>query len=215
LWEHNPIVGGFFMKNSRWLAGCALLVFLAPVVSYGQGTSGSGSPENTKTETTTPAKLQIVLSDYDGTAKVSSLAYTIPLIVSGNKLSGPYAELRIGIRVPVATAAAKTGESTLQYIDVGTNIDARVAQTDDGRYQLDLRVDRSSLYVAGREQDGKIVGKEWSAGEAPPNNQPMVREYRGGVVLSVREGQATEATVATDPLTGHVLKVEVTLSVVK
>jgi hypothetical protein len=71
------------------------------------------------------------------------------------------------------------------------------------------------LYVAGREQDGKIVGKEWSAGEAPPNNQPMVREYRGGIVLSVREGQPTEATVATDPLTGHVLKVEVTLSLVK
>ncbi len=203
------------MKKSRWLIGGAWLVLLAPGAVYAQGTSGSASPENTKTETTMPAKLQIVLSDYDGTAKVSSLAYTVPLIVSGNKLSGPYAELRIGIRVPVATTAAKTGESSLQYIDVGTNIDARAAQADDGRYQLDLRVDRSSLYVAGREQDGKIVGKEWSAGEAPPNNQPMVREYRGGVVVSVREGQPTEATVATDPLTGHVLKVEVTLSVVK
>jgi len=33
--------------------------------------------------------------------------------------------------------------------------------------------------------------------------------------LSVREGQPTDATVATDPLTGHVLKVEVTLSLVK
>jgi hypothetical protein len=113
------------MKNSRWLAGCALLVFLAPVTVYAQGTSGSASPENTKAETTTPAKLQIVLFDYDGTAKVSSLAYTIPLVVSGKKLSGPYAELRIGIRVPVATAASKTGENSLQYIDVGTNIDAR------------------------------------------------------------------------------------------
>lgn len=203
------------MKKSRWLIGGAWLVLLAPVAVYAQGTAGSASPENAKTEVTLPAKLQIVLSDYDGTAKVSSLAYTVPLIVSGNKLSGPYAELRIGIRVPVATTTGKTGESSLQYIDVGTNIDARAAQADDGRYQLDLRIDRSSLYVAGREPDGKTVGREWSAGEAPPSNEPMVRQYRGGVVLSVREGQPTEATVATDPLTGHVLKVEVTLSVVK
>jgi hypothetical protein len=197
------------MKNSRWLAGGVLLVLLAPVAVYAQATAAR-SPENTKTEATTGVKLQIVLSDYDGTAKVSSLAYTIPLIVSGNKLSGPYAELRIGIRVPVVAVAAKTGENSLQYIDVGTSIDARAAQTDDERYQLDLRIDRSSLYVTGREPDGKIA-----AGEAPPNNQPMVRQYRGGVVLSVREGQPTEATVATDPLTGHVLKVEVKLSVVK
>jgi hypothetical protein len=80
---------------------------------------------------------------------------------------------------------------------------------------LDLTVDRSSLYVAAREQGGSIVGKEWSAGDAPPGNPPMVRQYRGGLGLFVREGQATEATVATDPVTGHVLKVEVTLSVVK
>jgi hypothetical protein len=206
------------MKNSRWLVGVILLVLSGPAGAGAQATAPPGVAESTQKEMTasTPVKLEVALSDYDGVKKVSSLAYTVPLVVSGSKPSGPYAELRIGIRVPVPVTAAKTGESSLQYIDVGTNIDARAAQTDDGRYQLDLRVDRSSLYVAGRERDGQIVGKEWSAGEAPPGDQqPMVRQYRGGVVLSVREGQTTEATVATDPLTGHILKVEVTLTVVK
>jgi hypothetical protein len=35
------------------------------------------------------------------------------------------------------------------------------------------------------------------------------------VGMILREGQSTEGTVATDPLTGHVFKVEVTLNVVK
>lgn len=91
---------------------------------------------------------------------------------------------------------------------------ARASHADDGRYQVDLRVDRSSLYVAAHE-NGNIVGKEWSSGEAPPGNAPTVRQYRGGVGVFVREGQPTDATVATDPLTGHILKVEVTLNVVK
>lgn len=202
------------MKNSPWLIGAAFLVLLAPLAVHAQGVPGSPSPENGKTATSTPVKLQVVLSDYDGTVKVSSLAYTVPLIVIGGKPSGPFSSLRIGVRIPVTTSA-KTGESALQYIDVGTNIDARAAHTDDGRYQLDLTVERSALYVAAREQDGKIVGREWSAGEVPPGNQPMVRQYRGGVGLFLREGQPTEATVATDPLTGRVLKVEVTLTVVK
>jgi hypothetical protein len=149
-------------------AGCALLVFLAPVAVYAQGISGSASPENTKTETTTPAKLQIVLCDYEGTAKVSSLAYTFPLVVSGKKLSGPYAELRIGIRVPVATTASKTGENSPQYIDAGTNIDARAAQTDDGRYQLDLRLDRFPCTLPDGNRTARSLVRN-----GPPAKHPL------------------------------------------
>ena len=61
----------------------------------------------------------------------------------------------------------------------------------------------------------KSPGKEWSDGEAAPSTQPLVRQYRGDVGMFLREGQTAEGTVATDPLTGHVFKVEVTLNVVK
>ncbi len=207
------------MRNSRWLAGVLLLVMCAPAAVSAQSTATSGASQSAQKEAAapTPVKLEIVLSEYDGAKKISSLAYTLPVIASGDRPSGPFASLRVGVRVPVTVADEKKGGNALQYqyIDVGTNIDARVAHADDGRYQLDMTVDRSSLYVAAREQGGSIVGKEWSAGDAPPGNPPMVRQYRGGLGLFVREGQATEATVATDPVTGHILKVEVTLSVVK
>jgi hypothetical protein len=205
------------MRNSRWLMGVVLLVICAPAAVCAQPTATSGASQNVQKEAAapTPVKLEIVLSEYDGAKKISSLAYTLPVIANGDRPSGAFASLRVGVRVPVTVSDEKKGENAMQYIDVGTNIDARVAHADDGRYQLDLTVDRSSLYVAAREQGGSIVGKEWSAGDAPPGNPPMVRQYRGGLGLFVREGQATEATVATDPVTGHVLKVEVTLSVVK
>jgi hypothetical protein len=43
----------------------------------------------------------------------------------------------------------------------------------------------------------------------------MIRQFRGDVTLLLRDGQEAEATVATDPLTGRVLKVEAVLNVLK
>lgn len=205
------------MRNPRWLMGVLLLAMCVPAADGAQSTATSGVSQSAQKEAAapTPVKLEIVLSEYDGAKKISSLAYTLPVISNGDRPSGAFASLRVGVRVPVNVTTEKKGENPLQYVDVGTNIDARAAHADDGRYQLDLTVDRSSLYVAARGKEGNIVGREWSAGDAPPGNPPMVRQYRGGLGLFVREGQAAEATVATDPVTGHVLKVEVTLNVVK
>lgn len=202
------------MKIARSLTTFALLFMCAPLLVYGQGTKASDAPENAKAEPSTPVKLLIVLSEYDGTKKIANLPYTMPLIV-GDKPSGAYSTLRIGVKVPVKTGESKTGDTQIQYIDVGTSIDARVSHADGGKYQVDLKVDRSSLYVAARGQDGKVFGKEWSGGEAPPTTDPIVRQYRGDVGMSLREGQTSEGTVATDPLTGHIFKVEVTLNMAK
>jgi hypothetical protein len=202
------------MKIARSLTTFALLFMCAPLLVYGQGTKAPDAPENAKAEPSTPVKLLIVLSEYDGTKKIANLPYTMPLIV-GDKPSGAYSTLRIGVKVPVKTGESKTGDTQIQYIDVGTSIDARVSHADGGKYQVDLKVDRSSLYVAARGQDGKVFGKEWSGGEAPPTTEPIVRQYRGDVGMSLREGQTSEGTVATDPLTGHIFKVEVTLNMAK
>ena len=43
----------------------------------------------------------------------------------------------------------------------------------------------------------------------------MIRQFRGEMALLLREGQQSEDTVATDPLTGRVLRVEALLTVLK
>jgi hypothetical protein len=202
------------MKISRSLVACAFCLMCAPLLVCAQGTKGPDAPENATAQPSTPVKLQIVLSEYDGTKKIVNLPYTMPLIVAA-KPSGAYSTLRIGVKVPVTTGDSKTGGTQVQYLDVGTSIDARVAHADDGKYQVDLKVERSSLYVTARGQDGKVAEKEWSGGDAPPTTDPIVRQSRGDVAMFLREGQPAEGTVATDPLTGHVFKVEVTLSIVK
>jgi hypothetical protein len=202
------------MRISRLLATCALLVLCAPLLVFAQGTKGPDAPENAAAEQSTPVNLQIVLSEYDGTKKIANLPYIMPLIVTGKSI-GVYSTLRIGVKVPVKTGETKTGDTQIQYIDVGTSIDARVSHADGGKYQVDLKVERSSLYVSARDQAGKVAEKEWSGGEAPPTTEPIVRQYRGDVAMFLREGQPAEGTVATDPLTGHVFKVEVTLNLAK
>lgn len=203
------------MKISRWLISAALLVLCAPFVARAQASPASDASETAKKEAAapTPLKLQIVLSEFDGAKKVGSLPYSISFVAASGKPSGPYSSVRMGVRVPVTVSTQSSGNA-VQYIDVGTSLDVRAARADDGRFWVDLTVERSSLYIAA-QGEGKYIGKDWSYGDVPPGNQPELRQYRGSVVLFVREGQAEEAAVATDPLTGHVLKVEVTLNVAK
>jgi hypothetical protein len=158
-------------------------------------------------------RVQVVLSEYDGTNKISNLPYTIPLATSMYEPRS-LGSLRSGIRVPVVTSS-KTGESSINYIDIGSNIDVRIKRADADRYTLELTIDRSSLYVREQNKEGKVEGREWIPGDPSPGPQPLIHEFRGNVSFLVRDGHAAEATVATDPITGHIMKVEVTLSALK
>jgi hypothetical protein len=205
------------MMKVSWLTACAALLLIAPGVVRSQEKPAAEKPaaETPAPETVVvPVKLQVVLTEYEGTNKVSSLPYTILLNVP-NKFSGRMYSLRMGVRVPVTTTSSKSGENTLTYVDVGTNIDSNANHTADGRYAVDLRIERSSLYVPFADKESNYHGKEWTVGEAPPGDAPMVRQFRGDVALVVRDGQPSEATVATDPLSGRVLKIEAVLTVLK
>jgi hypothetical protein len=205
------------MRVSCWLGVCAALLLFVATAAKAQDKPAT---ETRAPEAIVPAKLQIVLTEYDGTKKISSMPYTIPLVLQGTALTS---SVRMGVRVPVNTTTSKAGESSLTYVDVGTNIDVSDIDyrmnhvlTTPGRFSVELRIDRSSLYVPSRDKDGHIDGgKDWTAGEPPPGNEPMIRQFRGNVTLLLRDGQESEATVATDPLTGRVLKVGATLNVLK
>jgi hypothetical protein len=208
------------MRVSDWLGACAALLLFVVPAAKAQDKPATETPAPEVIEQ--PAKLQIVLTEYDGTKKISSMPYSIPFILSRSPLTS---SLRMGLRVPVNTIISKTGEASFQYIDVGTNIDVsnidyRMNQSHilstPGRFSVQLKIDRSSLYVPSRDKDGHIDGgKDWTAGEPPPGDEPMIRQFRGDVTLLLRDGQESEATVATDPLTGRVLKVEAVLNVLK
>jgi hypothetical protein len=211
------------MKKTRILSAC-LIAFLGMAISPAsqaqekapekQSPATSGACSADSSTPPTAFRAQVVLTEYEGTNKLSSLPYTIPVATSMYEPRS-LGSLRVGIRVPVLSSS-KTGEATIQYIDIGSNIDVRVKRADADRYTMELTIDRSSLYVRERNKEGEATaGKEWAPGDPVPSTQPLVHEFRGVVSLLVRDGRPGEATVATDPMTGRVLKVEVLLSVLK
>lgn len=188
-----------------------LLVVLAIAVpslrSQDKGKSSDGVKSAEAAPQITPLRVQVVFIEYDGDKKVSSLPYT--LLVNADD-RGPQAAVRMGLRVPIETSSSGGANKQFQYMDVGTNLDGRADRVDDGRFSLKLNVEKSSLYTPGTaEKPATVGGNEILAG------QPILQSFRSQLNLLVRDGQTIQSTVASDPVTGHVLKVEVTMNVIK
>jgi hypothetical protein len=185
-----------------------LFILLALPSVYAQEKPNNEPKPNVATATPLPEiplKVQIVLTEFDGAQKLSSLPYTIYTLATGPHNRRAEERLRFGVRVPVASSSQFT------YEDVGTNIDCGAVVRDDGQFSLDFHVERSSLTIPG--PDGKAT--DWKPGELNPGPQPLIRSFRNDFALVMRDGRTMEGSSAVDPVTGHVLKIEVTLSVLK
>lgn len=164
---------------------------------------------------TTPVKVTVVFTEYEADKKTKSLPYTLYVNAPDTtELKSGWVKLRVGSRVPVYIGGnGNTGNIT--YVDVGTNIDARAAHTPENHFLLSLRLERSWV-----EGDVLVpVQKPPEATVPDPHagsfREPIVRQFTSELDLKLREGQTLESMMATDPISGKVMKVEVTLSAVK
>lgn len=160
-------------------------------------------------------RVQVVVSEFDGANKIASLPYTVPVApTSPGEKQMAFGSVRVGLRVPIP-ASTKSGENTIQYMDVGTNVDVRVRPADAERYSLELTIERSWLYVRHRDKDGNVEGRAWMPGDPAPESAPLNHHFRANVEFMLRDGRSAETTAATDPVTGHVFKVDAQLAVLK
>jgi hypothetical protein len=62
-----------------------------------------------------------------------------------------------------------------------------------------------------------VARSDGSASETSSGHfqEPIVRQFVSEFDLKLREGQSVESTMATDPLSGKVLKVDVSFTIVK
>jgi hypothetical protein len=157
-----------------------------------------------RVKVSTPIKVQIVFTEFDGDKKVSSMPYAFT-VISDEKVGGNYStSLRTGIRVPIETDG-KDQKTT--YMDVGSNIDCGIRTEDDGRFHLYLIFDRSALYPNKSAEGERLV--------ANPGGLPVVRQFRTSENMILKDGQTSENLLSTDPLNGHTLRVSVTINVQK
>jgi hypothetical protein len=192
------------VKPNRLFLISLLFLLAAPFVCAQQSQPEANKPAP-ETTSEVPLKLQVVLNEFDGTRKVSSLPYSVDILGTGLR-DRRTAHLRYGLRVPISE-----GENQFTYQDVGTNIDCTAIQREDGTYRLDLTVERSSVSVPGK--NGTDAASK--AGSGVLTEHPTLLSFRDEFTVVAPIGQTVEGTSATDPLTGHVLKIDVMLTTLK
>jgi hypothetical protein len=157
-----------------------------------------------RVKVSTPVKVQIVFTEYDGEKKISSMPYAFT-VISDEKVGGNYStSLRTGIRVPIEL---QSKDQKTTYLDIGTNIDCGIRTEDDGRFHVYLIFDRSALHPNKSSEGERLV--------ASPGGQPVIRQFRTSENLMLKDGQSSENLLSTDPLSGHTLRVTVTINVQK
>jgi len=179
-----------------WLGGSVLAL------------AGAGAPPPQSAETaaapegpSTPfeqLEVEVVLSRYRGQERVAHLPYTLRL--GGGGPQGRRAALRAGVEVPVEVTAG-----SFQYRSVGTNIDCKsgvaLEAARAGYHQLSLSVEHSVVIPSSSEV------------EAPFPGAPMFSTFKIQSDLGLKDGQSASLVSSTDPVTGEVIRIQVTLHV--
>lgn len=147
----------------------------------------------------TALKVHVVFNRYQGEKKISSAPYTLSLTTDDRST-----RLRMGIRVPFPSAA-KVGES-VSYQNVGNNVDCAAHALSEGRFWLTCSFEQSSLYT---REDEPVPQR------MDPSAPPLLRTFSSQANMILRDGQTTQHTAAMDPINGDILKVDVTLNVVR
>jgi len=180
------------MKRAVTMAVCVVLA---------SGVIAQEKPAERPRKTSVPLKLQVTYSRYQGDKRISNVPYTLLF----NSDERPV-QLRMGATVPIQTTA--NNNITVAYKDVGNHLDCSADTTDDGRYRLQCSFEQSSVTSGASER--ALVGNVPLTSLAP-----VLSNFRSTANVSLRDGQSVQLTSATDPQTGDVLKIDLTLTVVK
>ncbi len=192
-----------------------LALVLALAASVPARAQESKPPAESKTATTpqstgsavgplVPLDVQVVVSRYQGEKKVSSLPYALAVNANDRATSS----IRMGTEVPVVTNSVVSGgpkpPSVVNYKAIGTNIDCFARTMEDGRFQVNITVEDAWVY-----ENAATTVSPSQAG------QPVMRSFKSTNTLVMRDGQTRQFTTATDRVNGEVVRIEVTVRVVK
>ncbi|MFN8060345.1 MAG: hypothetical protein U0Q12_14405 [Vicinamibacterales bacterium] len=158
----------------------------------------------------TPLKIQVVLTRYAGEQKLATMPYTL-LVNAGDRDNR--VALRMGVSVPLATTG-KDGP-TVTFHDIGTNMDCTATPADNGRFRVKVDINHSAVYELEGRSGGPDQRRLQPAVPRPGDNAQLIRSFTSASTLLLRNGETGQSIAATDPVTGEVMKIDVTLSVLK
>jgi hypothetical protein len=155
-------------------------------------------------------RVDLLLTEYNGETKISSLPYTLYVAVGTPHESQMQSSVRLGVKVPMPSAPESQGHpNTFNYQNVGTDIDCRAHTAGEGLYDMNIWVSRSSVYTSG---EAGYSGDQLAHVERAI---PVLRDFSSSFDVSLHDGQSIDGLSATDPLSGHILKINVTVHLEK
>jgi len=197
------------MKNTKYVAGSIAALLLIAALGLGQDQASHQEAANA----ITPVQVTIIFNEYDGSKRVSSLPYQMVCNARPQARPTDKSSLRLGLRVPIATGSVResgTENVQWQYQDVGTNIDCLATAAPEGGFIIELGLQRHVVYPPSSSKPA-----EWQPGSPLPDH-PIEGGFEVNVKnLLMRDGETVQAATATDPVSGHVWKIDVSLKVGK
>ena len=185
------------------IAGLFALLFAATTTARAQQPAGASKP------TLVPLDVELVIARYQGEKKISSIPYTLNVNANGEPTT-----FNMGTEVPVPMAILTTPASNGQqpnpirqynYRNVGVNISLRASSVTEGLFQVQVNLEDSAVFSPDARQPSMPMVAD----------APAFRSFKGVNTVLLRDGQTRQYTVATDRVTGEVLKVDVTLKVLR
>jgi hypothetical protein len=153
-------------------------------------------------------KVTVTISRWEGEKKVGSSPYVLMVVPSWGEraekgIDGESTSLQMGGEYPLPTPMIQPGDgkvtTSLSYKTLGTNIRIAAKPADEGKFNLMVSVNDSQVEKARTQT------------QPAPSFQTFRAENR----LTMRDGQTVQYTVATDAVTGQVVKLDVTVNVLK
>jgi hypothetical protein len=149
----------------------------------------------------TPLRVQVTISRFEGEKKVATLPYA--LMVNAGDRDNRVA-LRMGVAVPI-TSMGKDGPVTTVH-DIGTNIDCTATPVDGGRFRVNVAVNYSAVFESEQRRP---------AAPRTSETTPLVRSFTSSFSLLLRNGETGQTIAATDPVSGEVMRIDVSLAILK
>ena len=149
-------------------------------------------------------KLSVVISRVNGEKKIANLPFAVmvlPSMAAGRM--GEATSLQTGAEVPVSTTTMSAGKepvASYQYRSVGTHLSVQAGNAGNGQFTIQLTV-----------SDSQIMSDPPDAAIRLPRFGSFTSQNR----LLLRDGQSVQYVAASDKISGDVIRLDVTMNVIK
>ena len=179
----------------------AAMVLVTALVLSGAGPVQAQQSEKPPAAPPVPLKVTVSISRFEGEKRTANLPFVLWVNTGGN------ASIQMGSDVPLpqTSVSTKEGVSTpvqsVNYRSLGTNITVNAGALGDGLYRLQVDVNDSQVFRMSGTGAGQLG--------------PIFQSFRSSNSPILRDGQTVQFAVATDKTSGEVIKLDVTLNLVK